>query len=698
MFNHSQSMPENAGKDLKNTAKATISSLVLITLLNTYAIAQAPNVEQQRQTFRKAWQAVGSLRWETARQHSASLKDYPLLPYLRAEQMRIRPGSFNSDEISTYLETYANWGFASNLRTAWSRHLGDSGQYRRLLEVADSHSAINNTGDAQVQCHLARARIAQVKKGQLNFAEKNQLLTQVSDLWRVGKSQHKNCDPAFDWLRSENAITSELAWQRVRLAMQADNVNLARYLERFLNSNDRPWLQRWLTMANNRNSGLQQAVNWPNEARSWEIANWGLNKLSRANTEQAWQRFQKLDAVYQWPTEVRNLGLHEIAVFSALSLELSALGIIDQLPVEAQDQQVLEWRTRVALANSEWNQVLASIGRMTSTMQVDNRWKYWRARALQALGQVEPAQALWQSLATEPTYYGFLAADYLGQDYNICPANLPAQYLINDLPRPAQMERALELYKLELIPQATREWRLATADLSHEQNLVASRLAADAGWLIQSIFTLTSEQARQHYDLRFPLAYEQLVREQASKRQLDPALIYGLMRAESAMNPRAVSPANARGLMQVTPGTARRLAAQHGRVYRGSASLLQPEINVPFGSLMLQETLTRFNQNMVDVLGAYNAGPHVVDRWHQQVRPDATDIWIETLPYFETRDYIPRVLAFSVIYDWQLNAKVTPISRHMPGLFSADSPFKKGANERAISCQDNIQVNASVTP
>lgn len=689
-------MPEYRPKRWKRITLFCLACSCCATLLFAQIPAASSTLELQRKSFKKAWQSVISMNWDAARREAKTLTDYPLLPYLRAEQMRLRPDAFSSTEVSEYIDTYADWGFAPGLRVAWLRQLGESGRYSHLLEIAAANGSVANSTDTEVRCYLARARIAEADTS----ADQSHLIKAVTDLWLVGKSQHKSCDPAFDWLRRQGGITSEVAWERIHLAMEQGNIGLARYLRRFLTAEHSTWLNRWLSMSAAKNRTLLAAQKWPDQPFAWQITRWGLEKLARSDAEQAWQRFQTLDTVFNWSDDYRHPAMHAIGVFSSLDLKLPSLAIIDHLPTVAQDQQILEWRTRVALANNQWREVIDSIERMSLDMQADNRWLYWRARALLALGLNVQAQSIWQQLAQQPTYYGFMAADLLGQPYTICSANLPDVYAINDLPRPDQAGRALELYQVGRLSEAAREWRMATADLSTGQNLIAARLAADAGWLIQSIFTLTGEQARQYYSLRFPTAYENLIRNEARLRRLDPALMYGLIRAESAMNPRAISSANARGLMQVTPGTARRLAGRYGRVYRGSGSLLQPEINVPFGSLMLQETLSRFNQNFVDVLGAYNAGPHVVERWHQQQRPDIADIWIETLPYFETRDYIPRVLAFSVIYDWQLNGRVTPITQRMPGLFKGNSPFKPLTDSKreikcGVSANEGASTNAS---
>jgi soluble lytic murein transglycosylase len=132
----------------------------------------------------------------------------------------------------------------------------------------------------------------------------------------------------------------------------------------------------------------------------------------------------------------------------------------------------------------------------------------------------------------------------------------------------------------------------------------------------------------------------------------------------------ARSPAGALGLMQVTPATARTLSRKHGLAYGASSELLNGANNIGFGAIYLRDLLDDYDQNPVLVSGAYNAGPNAVARWLGSRQLDEAAQWIETLPYYETRDYIPRVLAFTTLYDWRLQKPVRRISSRMPGIES----------------------------
>jgi soluble lytic murein transglycosylase len=174
------------------------------------------------------------------------------------------------------------------------------------------------------------------------------------------------------------------------------------------------------------------------------------------------------------------------------------------------------------------------------------------------------------------------------------------------------------------------------------------------------------------------LAWESDIKREAASNQLDPSWVYGTIRSESAMQETARSSANALGLMQVTPATGKRVARKHGLAWSGSAQLKTVAGNLPIGTAYLHELLQDYDDNPVLASGSYNAGPNAVKKWLDTRPQGEAAIWIETLPYFETRDYIPRVLAFSTLYDWRLGGPVKRISGRMPhiesGKISANGP------------------------
>lgn len=177
------------------------------------------------------------------------------------------------------------------------------------------------------------------------------------------------------------------------------------------------------------------------------------------------------------------------------------------------------------------------------------------------------------------------------------------------------------------------------------------------------------------YPWRFPMIERGKVTEVSQRWQVDPALVYGLMRAESAMQPDALSPAGARGLLQLMPGTATEVARRNTLPYNGQASLMDPAINIPLGVAHLAELERRYDGQWIHVAAAYNAGANAVERWRQTRPMPAADVWLETLPFFETRDYVPRVLAFATVYEWQMQRDPKLLATHIIGDVNGSPAF-----------------------
>jgi soluble lytic murein transglycosylase len=234
------------------------------------------------------------------------------------------------------------------------------------------------------------------------------------------------------------------------------------------------------------------------------------------------------------------------------------------------------------------------------------------------------------------------------------------------------MVRAMQLYRLERATWAEREWNDALARFSPEQRRIAVDIAQDNGWFDRGVFGLINVGGKSYpeesrlYELRFPLHHDSAIRREAAKHNIDPTWVAAEIRAESVFNPKARSHADARGLMQVLPSTGAGIAKRLGLPWRGGESLYEPEFNISLGTAYLRELEDKYGMAYI-AIAAYNAGPAPVARWRTQ-RPDMdADFWIETISYKETRDYVARILAFSVIYDWRLNGQAMPISDRLAG-------------------------------
>jgi soluble lytic murein transglycosylase len=630
---------------------------MLVVLMPTGLLAASSVDEQQRENFSRAWNAATRGERAIFDQLMPGLTDYLLYPYLQYEDLRFRRSSVNEAEMSAFLDAHEDWAFTAGLETAWLRTLGKQKQWDSLLRHAPGST------DTEVQCYLAHARI---QRGQTEG-----LIPEAQTLWAVGKSQPDACDPVFSWLQKQGGITSGLAWQRIRAAMEARQPRLTLYLARFLAEDERIWAERWQQQDRTGYRRLDQAKKWSDQQKGRDIADYGLRRLARNDPDRAWQVFKAIDRRFSWSADERGRILGEIAMWSAVDGVAETHRRMQEVPETYRGGKLLEWWVRYDIRQQNWQNISATISQMSPGLKDDSRWRYWDARARFESGGSGEGREKLAALALEANFYGFLSADMLNMPYTICQQE--PQLSAGEIDKLAQQpgfDRALELRKAGITGWSRAEWKLAARKLDKQGLRVAAGLATRENWPDMAIFALGDSGDLRWYEWRFPIEYGSLVDPNAARQNLDPSWVMGLMRSESAMAEDAVSSAGALGLMQVMPQTAKQLAKRHSFSYSGRDQLLQAEDNVQFGTAFLGELLDRYKGSEALASGAYNAGPHVVDKWVSESRNGDPVIWVETLPYYETRDYIPRVLAFATIYDWRLQRPVRRISTRMPAIDS----------------------------
>jgi soluble lytic murein transglycosylase len=150
-------------------------------------------------------------------------------------------------------------------------------------------------------------------------------------------------------------------------------------------------------------------------------------------------------------------------------------------------------------------------------------------------------------------------------------------------------------------------------------------------------------------ELALPLAHEDIIRQQAGAKELDPSLLAAVIYAESKFRD-ATSHAGARGLMQITPDTARYIANLSGGTAFEQGDLSTPQVNISYGAYYLRYLLGRYEQNTVLALAAYNGGEGNVDRWLAEASLSERRFGKAQIPFSETREYVDRVLDARVLY------------------------------------------------
>lgn len=594
----------------------------------------------------------------------ARVKDHPLLPWVEAIHLRRRMASVPASEVRAGLRRYEGEPAGEWLRTAWLHHLAANKRWADLL--ADWRP----TDSRELRCAHLAARLA-------TGATDAQWIADGKALWLTGESLPDACDTPFASLRALGQIDAGLRWQRIELALLGGQTGLARFLARGLPADAAKLANDYADFIETPHA---RATGWPKDARSRAIAAEGLARLARRSPDAAEAQLATLGAALDLDEAARGKVLYEVALWTVASYLPGARERLEKVPRAAYDERLYEWRVREAMARGDDAGAVAAIEFMPEAQRLDPRWSYFEARLRERLGQADAAKALYARAAATATFHGFLAADRLGQAYALCPLE-PSQdpTLRARVAANPGLVRALELFTIDRIGPATREWTALLQVLSPEERKVAIEFARDAHWYDRAVFTIGNEpDDLRHYSLRFPLHHEAVLRRESRRHQIDPAWVAAQTRAESAFMPRARSHANARGLMQLLPSTAQRTARKLGLRWDGADSLYRPELNLELGIAHLRHELDDHGGIAYEAIAAYNAGPAPVMRWNRDRPGFDPDFWIETVTYKETREYVARVLAFSVIYDWRLEGSAVPVSERLLGRTvpaSARRPF-----------------------
>lgn len=214
-----------------------------------------------------------------------------------------------------------------------------------------------------------------------------------------------------------------------------------------------------------------------------------------------------------------------------------------------------------------------------------------------------------------------------------------------------------EFRALQRTKQAKQYWWQAIRGLKGTNLLVAAKIAEQWQWHKQAIMTVAQAKYWDDVNLRFPLDFTDKIQENSRLQGLDETIIYGLVRRESMFDEAASSPVGALGLMQVMPNTGKQIAKEINFPWKSSVDLLEASVNIKFGAYYYKQMLDKFSGNFALAAAAYNAGPDSVNRWLNIANVYAADVWIETIPYKETRTYVAAVLTYALIYQRRLGGK-----------------------------------------
>ena len=653
---------------LRRTPLYGLPAILLLALLapsaavvsTAYAAQADQNAERARELFRQVYDDVERGDWSVVAELSADdrqrLEDYLLWPDLKAAQLRAelraqRRGTVKQATeraIERFLAEYGTLRPARELRYRHALYLAASGQSKRYLDVYRSYYQGRDL--ARLDCLALDAEI--------QTSQSTRIAGRALDLWLTGQSQADECDPVFAWLREQGLLRDEHYRQRFLLAVEAQAFSRARWLGKSIDAEHVATAEAWQRAADHPETYLRTFRKARTSADERAKLVYAVERLTYRDPKLARTLWAPLSERYAFSAAERGDTDRHIALWTARDGLDGAHWLLSRLPAAFRDTEVHRWRARVSLRDGEWQQLLDDLAAMPPAEAEREEWQYWRATARINTGDTERGRSELDRLARERSYYGFLAADALGSDYALTETRLDADpTLIAEIAARTSIQRARELFLVGQDSRGRSEWDAAVRGFDSVAKQQAAILAHRWGWHSRAIATAASAELYDDLSLRYPLPFAEHFSRGAKAASIPADWAYGIARSESLFMRDVRSSAGAIGLMQLMPRTGREVARQLNIRYEGLRTLTDPITNIRLGTSYLGQMLERFDGNRAFATAAYNAGPHRVDNWREQSSAADPLVWIENIPFNETRKYVRRVLAAETIFHWRMTGE-----------------------------------------
>ncbi|MYM80858.1 transglycosylase SLT domain-containing protein [Duganella sp. FT50W] len=568
--------------------------------------------------------------------YAARLSSYSIPSYVDYYRLKSRLKDASEADIRGFFQRYQGQAIVDRLRNDWLLELG---RKRDWATFDEQYPLFVLNDDTQVKCY---ALISRALKGQKVADEARALLTSPSVYGQP-------CADLIATLYQAGQFNTEDLYAQLRLAGEFNATGQARRIVALLNGPEKKAVQAvdlpTLVVAKGIDAGKVEhqifIVALGRLAKtSSKLAVLGLNKampkMSSQEQQQAWAAIA-LQTSYSLSPETTDYWKR------ANGAQLS----IDQI----------QWKTRIAMRNGDWRQVENNIRAMPQSLRNDPTWIYWLGRALMARDGVtsQPtgeALQLFRGISDQSNYYGQLALEETGKLITIPAPGAPiSQAEIAPIAANPNIQRALKFFGMRLRFEGTREWNWALRGMNEREHLAAAEYARQNNILDRMVNTSERTRIQVDYSQRFPSPHNDVMHPATQTLGLDKAWVYGLIRQESRFIMDAQSHVGASGLMQVMPSTGRWVAKKLGLTDFAQEMLSDVRYNIMLGTNYLNMVLGNMDGNEVLATAAYNAGPGRLRSWRATLtKPMDATVFIESIPYYETRTYVKNVMSNATYY------------------------------------------------
>ncbi len=635
---------QTPGQKQKPHLLSLLFFVVLALLFSNLAWAQS---ESQRKLFKTLYSLALQGKEDAVKNRRNPVDNYPITHYLDYALLRSKMSQIPEQEIADFKTKHPN----SPLNKQLKNHLLDQlGLQKKWPTYLKYH---NGFDQGKRQCWYLNARIDQ--------GLTKDMAPLVQTMWMSGLSAPDSCDPVFKWWQNAGHLTDANLLQRIKLTFESNNFSLAEHLKNQLKSKPE-WVDQAITLMKDPEKGLNQSLLWNNNSELPALIHKTSMRMATKKPATLHNNWSKIKTKHPLSQNQTNQIERQMALFAATDYETFSIDAMNQLPASMKDDQIKAWIVRYYLHNGQWQNVYDALQKMSARQLSQDRWQYWVARSMAKIGQQSEAKKIFEVLRKKTNYYGFLAADHMRTSYRLCKK--PVTPNLTQYTPPPAIVRAIELHHAGLLTSARREWNTAYKQLNRDEKIALAQKVKDEGWYAKTITTMADLGLWENYDWRYPIAHQNIIKSEANTTNPMPQWVMAIIKQESAWAKDAVSRANAHGLMQLIPPTAKTIAKQLGLSINNNRELHQPPLNIKLGVQYQKNLFKQFNHPIL-VAAAYNAGEGKSVDWSSGFSK-SPDIWLETIPYRETRNYVTKILSNVTIYDWLINQTPRRISSWMP--------------------------------
>lgn len=646
-------MPFYNCKSFNSTA--LLLSLLAFLLTPVAAQSKESKLTVEQQAYIDAYEAIKRNDRQSIAKYKKQLKNYILYPYVLYHDYRVNIAHTPPRVIRHFINSNPDLYLSEKLRTHWLKHLAKKQHWKTYLA---NYKAQKSTS---LQCHYFTAAF---KHGSEKL--KAEAVKQAQSVWQSLSSNPKACAPVERYLRNNKQFTAVMVWKRITLLIHKKRFKQAEALSKDLSTKDRKAVAHWIKIVRNPKLASQPIREISGIVRK-EAFMQATRYLASSNPTLAKQSLDRFAEQYGLNRAQYHDLERRIALRSAYRYKDEAKSLLLDVNKNGnRTEETLRWQAQIAIRESKWIDLLDTIDMMPKAEQNDRQWQYWKARALEARGDKKTAKKIYSRLATKRNYYGFLAADRIGSDYQFNPKpskKTDPKVLLKKYP---SLQRIKELIAIDWIRTAQVEWYHFLPKANANELGSIAVLADQWKQYPHAIRSLALAKEWDQVDLRFPTPHKTPVMQNAEKNEIEAAWIYGIIRRESAFNPTIRSSAGAVGLMQIMPKTAKYIGKQIGVKNTSVHALTEAKNNIQLGSAYMRYLSDKYNGNKVLATAAYNAGPHRVRQWTENLPQIDADQWVDAIPFTETRNYVKAVMEYTTVFNSLLHGKYNRLSDNMP--------------------------------